>query len=214
MTILFHGPSGSGKDTQANLLVQKFGFESIGTGDMFRQMYSEGDLDAIKAHGYWSKGSFVPNELVYKMLNKWVDRYNADKDWIFVSVVRDPGQIPLFDKLLEDKGRSLDKFIHFILSEDAAIERMSLRKVCPNCNATYHSKYKKEKITGYCDKCGTVLVQREDDKPDRIRKRLQEYDKTIEPILEEYRNRGVLLEVDASPSIEKIHKDIVELLNL
>lgn len=214
MTILFHGPSGSGKDTQAELLVSKFGFDNIGTGEMFRTMYSRGDIDAIKAHGFWSKGAFVPNDLVYKMLSKWVKEFDPEKNWLFVSVVRDVGQILMFDELLKNNNKELDRFVHFVLGEEAAIERMALRTVCTNCGATYHSKYKKEKVKGYCDKCGTILTQREDDQPDRIRKRLQEYNRTINPILEEYRNRGVLLEVDASPSIEEIHANLVNLLNL
>lgn len=214
MTLLFHGPSGCGKDTQSELLVSKYDFQSIGTGEMFRKMYSDGDISAIKAHEYWSKGLFVPNDLVYEMLGRWINNYDQEKDWIFISVVREVGQIPLFDSLLEGKGRSLDKFVHFVLSEEAAIERMSLRRVCVNCDATYHSKYKKEKVEGYCDKCGTMLSQREDDKPEKIVKRLAEYNRTIEPILQEYRNRGILLEIDANPSIEVIHTNLVKLLNL
>jgi adenylate kinase len=214
MTLLFHGPSGCGKDTQSELLVSRYGFESIGTGEMFRKMYANGDLDGIKAYQYWSKGLFVPNDLVYEMLEKWVDNYDVSKDWIFISVVRDVGQIPLFDQLLERKERVLDHFVHFTLSEEVAVERMSLRRVCMNCDATYHSKYKKEKVDGYCDKCGTMLSQREDDKPEKIIKRLAEYNRTIAPILEEYRNRGLLVEVDANPGIEEIHQNLVKVLNL
>jgi adenylate kinase len=214
MTLLFHGPSGCGKDTQSDLLISRYGFESIGTGEMFRSMYANGDLDGIKSHQYWSKGLFVPNDLVYKMLDRWVDNYDVSKNWIFISVVRDVGQIPLFDELLKKKGKTLDKFIHFTLDEDVAIERMSLRTVCMNCDTTYHSKYKKEKVEGYCDKCGTILSQREDDKPEKIIKRLAEYNRTIAPILKEYRSRGVLVEVDANPGIEEIHQNLVKLLNL
>lgn len=214
MTILFHGPSGSGKDTQSELLVSKYDFQSIGTGEMFRKMYANGDIEGIKAHQYWSKGLFVPNDLVYKMLGRWLNEYDESKDWLFVSVVRDVGQIPMFDSLLSEKNRKLDCFIHFTLSEEVAIGRMSLRKVCTNCDATYHSKYKKEKVDGYCDKCGTMLSQREDDKPEKIVKRLQEYNRTIGPILQEYRNRGVLIEIDANPSIEEIHKNVIKVLNL
>lgn len=214
MNILFHGPSGCGKDTQSDLLVSKYDFQSIGTGEMFRKMYANGDLDAIKAHEYWSKGVFVPNELVYKMLSRWLNEYDESKDWLFISVVRDVGQIEMFDALLEERKKKLDYFVHFTLDEQSAIERMSLRKVCMNCGATYHSKYKKEKIEGYCDKCGTILSQREDDKPEKIILRLKEYNRTIGPILEEYRNRGILVEIDAKPSIEEIHQNVVKVLNL
>lgn len=214
LTILFHGPSGCGKDTQVELLQKEYDFENIGTGDMFRKLYAEEDEDAIIAHDYINRGEFVSNELVYKMLPKWVSKFDPNKNWAFVSTVRDEGQIPMFDALLEGTGRTLDKFVHFTLSEEAAIERMSLRWICPQCGASYHEKYKKETEKGICDNCCAKLIQREDDQPSKIRKRLEEYNRTIKPILDEYRRRGILVEIDASPSIEEIHKNLVEALGL
>lgn len=214
MTILFHGASGSGKDTQVEMLVKNYEFEKIGTGEMFRTMYSEGDIDAIKAYQDYSRGIFVSNELTYKMFSKWLEKFDPERNWAFVSVVRDQGQIPLFDNLLKQKGRDLDHFVHFVVSEDAAIERRSLRWTCPNCAATYHEKYKPEKTKGYCDKCGTKLGQRVDDTPEKTRSLLNEYNRTIEPIVKEYRNRGILIEIDANPGIEEIHESVVTALNL
>ena len=213
-TVLFHGPSGSGKDTQVELLAQGYNFENIGTGEMFRQMYSQGDIDGIKAHEYWGKGKWVPDNLTYKMLKKWIKQFNHDKNWAFVSVVRSFGQIPLFEEVLTEVNRDLDAFVHFKLSEEVAIERLSLRWVCSNCGMTYHEKYKQEKVRGYCDKCGTKLEQREDDKPDRIKTRMIEYERTIQPIIDYYQEKGLLIEVDARPSIEEIHNDLVEKLKL
>ena len=213
-TVLFHGPSGSGKDTQVELIKEKYDFESIATGDMFRTMYKQADLEAIKAYNYWSKGQWVPNDLVYSMLNKWVQQFDKEKNWAFVSVVRDVGQVQMFDKTLESVERKLDHFIYFTLSEDVAIERMSLRWVCPHCDSTYHEKFKIEKVKGYCDKCGTKLVQREDDQPDRIKNRIRENNRTVESILRIYRARGILIEIDATPSIEEIHKEVVLKLGL
>ena len=213
-TVLFHGPSGSGKDTQVELLAQGYNFENIGTGEMFRQMYSQGDIDGIRAHEYWGKGKWVPDNLTYKMLKKWIKQFNNDKNWAFVSVVRSFGQIPLFEEVLTEVDRDLDAFVHFKLSEEVAIERLSLRWVCSNCGMTYHEKYKQEKVRGYCDKCGTKLEQREDDKPDRIKTRMIEYERTIQPIIDYYQEKGLLIEVDARPSIEEIHNDLVEKLKL
>ena len=213
-TILFHGPSGSGKDTQVELLVEKFEIEKIGTGDMFRQMYSEGDKDAIKAYEYWHVGKFVPNDLTYKMFSKWLAKFNQEKDWILVSVVRDIGQVPLLDELLAQYGRKVDVFLHLKLSEEMAIERRTLRWTCPRCSATYHKKYKKEKVEGYCDKCGMKLIQREDDTVERTKSLFYEYQRTITPILTEYSKRGIIKEVNASPSIEEIHQEIIKQLNL
>lgn len=212
--VIFHGPSGSGKDTQVDLLVEKYEFENIGTGEMFRTMYKEGDIEGIKAYQFWSKGQFVPNELVYSMLSKWVKRFDSTKDWAFVSVVRDPGQIEMFDNLLKENNKELNNFVHFTLSEQNAIERMSLRRVCPNCDTTYHVKYKKEAVEGYCDNCGTKLIQREDDQPEKISLRLKEYNRTIAPILEVYKKRGILIEIDATPSIEEIHSQVILKLGL
>lgn len=215
VTILFHGPSGCGKDTQVELLVKDYNFENIGTGDMIRKLYAEGDKDAILATEYTSQGKFVPNEIIYnKMFPKWLNRFDKDKDWALVSVVREVGQIRFLDELLKSKERKLDLFIHFTLSPESAIERMSIRKFCPNCGMTFHPKYKPEKIEGFCDKCATELIQRDDDKPEKIRERLKEYDRTILPILETYRSRGILVEVDAAPSIQDIHKEIIKVLDL
>ena len=213
-TYLFHGASGSGKDTQVDLLVKNYGFEKIGTGEMLRAMFDSNDPEGVSAHEYWGKGLFVPNDITYSMLTKWVQNYDPSKDWAFVSVVREVGQIPLFDNLLSKYNRVLDAFIHFTLSEEAAIERMSLRKICPICGTTYHEKYKPEKVMGMCDKCNVPLVRREDDQPEKIKVRLQEYNRTISPILDEYRKRGILVEIDATPSIDEIYKEIITKLNL
>jgi adenylate kinase len=213
-TILFHGPSGSGKDTQVDLLVKKYEFENIGTGQMFREMYKEGDIEAFKAYQYRSKGQFVPDELTYSMLHKWLERFDSDRHWAFVSVVRSPGQIPMFDELLSSIGRELDYFVHFKLKPEIAIERMSLRRICPYCDATYHQKYKKEQVEGYCDRCGTKLIQREDDKPEKIAMRLKEYERGISEIEAVYRQRGILIEIDASPSIDEINQVLIQKLGL
>ena len=138
----------------------------------------------------------------------------CSSDLAFVSVVRDSGQIKMFDSVLESVERRLDTFIHFTLTQEAAIERLSLRRVCPYCDTTYHLKYKREKIEGYCDKCGTKLLQREDDQPDKIISRMNEYNRTINPILNVYRERGILIEIDATPSIEEIHREVISKLGL
>ncbi len=211
-TYLFHGPSGCGKDTQVDKLMLEYDIERIATGEMFRKMYEMGDSDALEAQKYWSVGKFVEDELTYKMLNRWMERFNDEKNWIFVSVVRAQPQIAKFDEILGNYDRKLDGFIHFTLSEEAAIERMSLRTTCNECQSAYHSKYKPEKIAGICDKCGGKLTQRDDDKPEKIKSRLTEYNRTIQPLLDEYRSRGILFEIDASPSIEQIYENLKKIV--
>ncbi|WKZ30775.1 MAG: nucleoside monophosphate kinase [Candidatus Dojkabacteria bacterium] len=212
-TVLFHGPSGSGKDTQVDLICEKFGFTKIGTGEAMRKLYEEGDPDAVRAHDdYAVKGIFVESELIYKIAAKYITRFDQNSDWAFVSLVRKADQIPMFDELLKNCNRTLDKFIHFTLSEEEAVLRRSLRWYCPTCQATYHEQFKPEKVKGVCDKDGTKLTQRDDDSKETTLSLLREYNKDIEPILAEYRNRGVLAEIDASPSIEEIHAEVVKQL--
>lgn len=208
-TILIHGLSGSGKDTQVTKLINDFPgeYENIGTGVMFRELYKAGDPDGIEAQKKWGAGLFVEDELTYKLLGKWVGKYDPEKIWIFVSVVRAEKQIEMFDKLLEENGRKLDKFIHFKLSADEAVERLSARRVCSSCQENYHLKFKPPKVEGICDKCAGELIQRDDDQPEKIRNRVAEYERTIAPILEEYGKRGILVEIDASPTIDEIYEE-------
>ncbi len=207
-TILVHGPSGSGKDTQVDLLIEKFGFEKIGTGEMFRALMKEDK----KIENLINSGQFIPSKLTYELLTNWMQNCNVEKNWVFVSVVRIADQIELFDELLEKYGRKLDMFIHFSLSAEKAIERMSFRKVCKVCGENYHDKYKPEKVKDVCDKDGGELTRRDDDKPEAIRKRLDEYGKSISPILEEYKRREVLIDIDASLTIEEIHEEVLRKL--
>ncbi|MCK9368715.1 nucleoside monophosphate kinase [Candidatus Dojkabacteria bacterium] len=213
-TFLFHGPSGSGKDTQVEKLLENNQLERIATGEMFRKLYEEKDPEGIAAYKYWGNGVFNPDDQTYKLLKVWLKRFDANKDWILVSTVRSAGQIPLLDEVLTSYGRKLDKFIHFKLSPETAVERLSGRKICPKCQGTFHPKFKPEKVQGICDFCGTKLIERDDDKPEKITKRLEEYNRTLGPILEEYRKRGILVEIDAAPGIEEIHTQVVKALGL
>jgi adenylate kinase len=219
-TILIHGPAGCGKDTQVDLILAKYPtFQKIGTGEMFRTMLTERTPlhpEADDAHEYWSKGKPVPSVLTYSMLEYWLrHRYDPSKDWIFVSTVRAPEQVQLLDELLQIFDRKLDKFIHLTLSEKLVVERLSLRKYCPKCQSTYHPQFKKELVEGFCDKDGAILIQREDDKPEKIKIRLKEqYEDTIGSIERLYADRGIMVRIDASPSIEEIRQNIWNELGL
>ena len=209
LTFVFHGPSGAGKDTQVDLLEDKISFERIGGSAVMRALLAEENELALKADEFGKRGELYPDELMFGMLGEWARRLSSDANWFFLSPVRKSTQIDLFEKLLDDHSRKLDLFIHFKLSEEAAIERMSLRRVCSKCGEMYHMKYKKPKIEGVCDVDGAELVQREDDQPESIKKRLEWYNSDIDPILTHYEEEGKLLEIDASPSIEDIHTDLM-----
>lgn len=208
-TVMVLGASGSGKDTQIDKMIKMCGGEKIGTGDMFREELEKGTAIGKRAYEeYWGKGIWVANDIVYEVLESWIQKFDPEKKWIFSQVVRDPGQIELFDSLMGKLGRKLDLVIHFTLSEEAAIERMSLRRHCPKCEREYHLKYLPPKNDEVCDDDGEKLIRRKDDQPKQIRQRMEEYKNKVLPVVEEYRKRGILVEIDASPSIEEVWKSV------
>lgn len=211
-TILFHGQAGSGKDTQVEMLLKKFDLERIATGDMFRTMKDEGNEYAKELFVKIEKGVWPTPEETYTLFEQWLKRFDPQKDWVLVSVARYAEQIPYLDKVLEKCGRPLDTVIHFKLDEQTALDRLADRSICPKCQGTFHPKFKPEKVKGICDLCGGTLMVREDDKPESIKKRFEQYAKTIQPWTDEYSKRGILVEIDASRSIEDIHLDVVKTL--
>ncbi|MCC7289934.1 nucleoside monophosphate kinase [bacterium] len=213
-TILFHGQAGSGKDTQVEKLLEKFPVERIATGAMFRTMSSEGDPDAVKAMSKVDNGIWPTPEETYALVGKWFSRFDNSKDWVLVSVARYAEQIPFLDEALKPFDREVDLVIHFVLSEEVALERLAGRKICAKCQATYHPKFKPEKVEGVCDSCGSEIAVRVDDMPEKIKERFAQYAKTITPYLDEYKSRGILVEIDASGSIENIHQEVVKALDL
>ncbi|GAB4162752.1 MAG: adenylate kinase [Candidatus Dojkabacteria bacterium] len=213
-TYMFHGPSGCGKDTQLDLLASKLDFERIAGGTMFREMLESADPYEKEIALQVKAGVFPNGDVFYPLLSKYVKKFDPNKAWVLVSTVRLENQLPYFEQFMKENNRTLDAFIHFTLSEEAAVERLALRSFCPTCSATYHDKYKSEKVKGICDQDGTKLERRSDDTPEAIKLRLKQYKDNIEPILEYFRNKGVLIEIDAAPSIEMIQKTVLEKLNL
>lgn len=210
-TYLFHGQIGAGKDTQVEMLLKKFDVERVSTGEMFRKMTEEGDQEAAELfnnkvkHGIWP----APEE-TFSLVKRWLKRFDPNKDWVLLSVARYAEQIPFLDEALKEYGRSLDKAVHFTIPEDVALDRLAGREICPKCQATYHPKYKPEKVKGTCDHCGAKLEVRKDDTPEGVMKRFEQYAKSIQPWIDAYKKRGLLLDIDATPSIEEIHNEVVK----
>jgi adenylate kinase len=212
-TVLFLGPPGSGKDTQAEKLSELCGHQVIGTGQMFRDEYEKKTPEGLEAFEYWGKGLWVPDDLVYELFRNLMKEYDPSKPWVFSETVRTIPQIQLFDELLSEYNRNLDRVIFLSLSSESIIERLSLRRYCPKCGRHYHLKYDAPKKEGVCDDDGEKLTIRDDEKPEFIKRRMNEFETKVKPVVEKYRERGVLLEIDAEPSIEEIHKTLVERLS-
>ncbi len=213
MVLLFIGTSGSGKDTQAELVAEKYDFDIISTGELFRQRATIDDDLGHNIKEMINSGIFPEDDLVYQILDEHLAKINKS-NIIFTGVVRRATQIAHLDRSLEKKGLKLDNVVIFDLSDEEAVKRLSNRWVCPKDKENYHTVFKKPNIEGICDMCGTELIQREDDKLNAITKRLEEFNKAAKDIISEYEKRNILIRIDAIKSIKDIHQELLIKLGL
>ncbi len=212
MILLFIGPSGSGKDTQAEFLVSKFGFERVSSGDLMRDI-SEGEKEIQKLIRKSMNEGFLADNFVFGLMQIYL--YNTSKENLILSgVVRRDSQVELLDFTLFKVHKKLDKVVYFELSDEEAIKRMSGRLFCPKCSMNYHLVFNSPKKVDTCDNCGGKLSRREDDHPEAIKLRLADFHKDNDKIIDTYEKRGILIRIDASKLIEEIHKEVVEKLSL
>jgi len=212
MIVLFLGPSGCGKDTQAQKLIKEYGFIQLSAGDFFRNEILDGGKLGKKLKKYLDSGVLVPNELWYEIVKKHLTKNLSKGRIILQGVVREVVQKELVDDILDKLGYSLNAVIHFDLSVENAIERMALRRSCPKCGQIYHLKFTPPKKENICDKDGEKLIQREDDTEKAINSRISYYQDNIKPILKYYEDRKILYHIDGGETIPNVYKQLVELL--
>lgn len=202
MNIILFGAQGSGKGTQAKLLVEKFGFKHISTGDLIRKGVSDNDSDALKLKKeYMDKGLLAPDELIVKIVEKSLGEKN-----IFDGFPRTLAQAEMLDE-----KTNIDAVIELKIPDEVSVKRLSSRRQCKKCSAIYGAE-NPPKSENKCDACGGELYQRDDDTPDAIKKRLELYHDETEPLLEYYKPRNVVHEVDGTKSIQDIFKDVCEII--
>jgi adenylate kinase len=201
--LVFLGPPGSGKGTQAKILSEKLKIPHISTGDIFRANI-KGEIDlGKKASEYMNKGLLVPDEVTNAMVAKRLKEEDCKKGFILDGY---PRTIPQADFL--DSISKIDKVINFELGDDEIIKRISGRRTCKNCGVAYHIVFLKPKKKGICDKCNSELIQRDDEKPEVVKKRLEVYKKQTEPLIGYYQKKKILVDIDAFPRIEEISKEV------
>lgn len=205
MIVLFIGPSGSGKDTQADLLRDNLGFEVISTGQLLRDEMKKGTELGEEIKTYYDSGAFAPDETVYKLVGEFIDKNEAE-DFILTGAIRRVTQISLLDSVLEKIGDPIDLVVNFVLDEQTAIERLSHRLVDPETGDIYHEHLNPPPA-------GLNTIKRSDDTPGAIKKRLSEYNKYNDDIVAEYEKRGIIENMDASGSVEDIHSKIKSLIS-
>ena len=212
MKIVLLGAPGAGKGTHAQYLSDKYEIPHISTGDIFRANLKNGTPLGLKAKAYMDRGELVPDELTVDLVLDRLTQEDCANGYILDGFPRNLFQADALTKALAEKGEEIDHAIHFVISEEAIIRRMSGRRVCPVCGATYHVVGMPTKVEGICDRCGSEVIQREDDKPATVLKRLEVYREQTEPIVGYYRERGKEERIDSSQPLEDVRRALDELL--
>jgi len=234
MILILLGPPGSGKGTQASLLSEKYGIPSISTGDILRQSIESQEELGLKAKKYMDEGALVPDELVIEIVKFRLVKPDCKRGFMLDGFPRTVTQAEALDSLLDkpltpfnnppaplwkgDKVDSLDYSLSAVINidvkDEVVIERLSGRRISRNCNQTYHTVSSPPKTVGICDNCGGTLYQRDDDKPEVIKKRLQVYMIQTAPLIRYYQEKGKFISINGDREIEEIYEDIVKSLDL
>lgn len=210
MYVVFLGAPGAGKGTQAALLAEKLGLVHVATGDVLREaVRQETDLGR-KAKGYMERGELVPDSLVVDLVVDRLSQPDSAAGAILDGFPRNITQAEALDEALERRGAKVDVVIYLKVSEPALVRRLAGRWECGVCRTPYHEETKPPAQPGVCDLCGGTLIQRPDDRPETVRRRLQVYFEQTAPLLEYYRQRGVLVEVDGEQPIPEVTRQVVE----
>ena len=210
MKLILLGAPGAGKGTQAEILSAKLGIPTISTGNILRGAIKEGTPIGLEAKSYMDAGKLVPDSVIIGIVAQRLERPDCAGGFILDGVPRTIGQAEALDKA----GVTFDKVLSIEISDTEIEERMSGRRVCQSCGAPYHVKAKPPKQEGVCDACGGQLAQREDDKAETVRRRLEVYHAETEPLKGFYEGKGILVPVANQDTIEGTSKGIMEALGL
>lgn len=212
MKIIMLGAPGAGKGTQAKKISGKYNIPHISTGDIFRANIKNGTELGKKAKTYMDQGLLVPDELVVDLVVDRVSKEDCAGGYVLDGFPRTIPQAEALDKALAVMGQKVDFAINVEVPDENIVNRMSGRRACVDCGATYHTEYAPAKVADVCDKCGGGLILRDDDKPETVLKRLGVYHEQTQPLIEYYSKAGIMKEVDGTIDIEDVFGAIVNIL--
>ncbi len=212
MKLILLGPPGAGKGTQAKMLTEKFNIPQISTGDILRAAVKDGTAMGLKAKAFMDAGGLVPDEVVVGIVRDRLLEADCDNGFILDGFPRTVAQADALQVSLQTMGKELDRVISLDVDAEALVERLTGRRTCKVCGRGYHVKFDPPGKAGICDACGGDLFQRDDDREETIRKRLQVYADQTAPLISYYRDAGALMELDGMQPIPQVQEKMLSLL--
>ncbi len=206
------GAPGAGKGTQAKMIAEKYGLPHVSTGDLFRYNIKNGTPLGMEAKTYMDQGALVPDELTVKMLLDRVSNEDCKNGYVLDGFPRTIPQAEVLEDALNKLNDKIDYAINVDVPDENIVKRMSGRRACVNCGATYHIEHVPPKKEGVCDTCGEALVLRDDDKPETVQHRLDVYHEQTQPLIDFYSSRNVLKSVDGTVDMKDVFAAICEIL--
>lgn len=213
MNIILMGLPGAGKGTQAEKIVATYGIPHISTGDMFRAAMQQQTELGLKAKSFMDKGELVPDEVTNGIVKERLQQADTEKGFLLDGFPRTQAQAEALDKIMQDLNRSIDAVINIEVNPEILMQRLTGRIICRNCGSTYHKTNNPPKIEGTCDRCGSHdFYQREDDKPETVENRIQINIEQSKPILNYYKAKGILRNVDGESGIDNLFQTIQSIM--
>ena len=212
MKIILLGPPGAGKGTQAKSISNRYSIPHISTGDIFRKNISEGTPLGIEAKGYIDKGQLVPDEVTINMVKDRLTWEDCKNGYLLDGFPRTVAQAEALEGFLAERNEKLDTALSIEVPSSFILERMTGRRVCPSCGASYHVKFNPPTKAGVCDVCGSDIVQRKDDTEETVSERLEVYERQTQPLIDFYNNKNLLSTVDGTKAINEVFESICSIL--
>ncbi|CEG25275.1 adenylate kinase [Bacillus sp. B-jedd] len=212
MNLVLMGLPGAGKGTQAEKIVDKYGIPHISTGDMFRAAMKEGTDLGLKAKAFMDEGALVPDEVTIGIVRERLSKEDCENGFLLDGFPRTVPQAEALEGMLEGLGKKIDYVLNIEVDQSILMERLTGRRICKNCGATYHLVFNPPSSEGVCDRCGGELYQRADDNAETVQNRLDVNIKQSKPLLDFYSEKGYLRNIDGQREISEVFADIEELL--
>lgn len=209
MRLILLGPPGAGKGTQAKRVIEEFDIPHISTGDIFRKNIKEKTELGQKVEGLLAQGKLVPDELTIEIVWDRLDQEDCKNGFLLDGFPRTIPQAEALDEGLTKRGLKLDRVLNIDVDKDSLVKRLSGRRVCPNCGASYHIDNNPTKVEGICDACQTPVIQREDDKEETVLDRIKVYDSQTKPLVDFYNKQDLVFTVDGTLPIDEITNKLV-----